>query len=46
MSQAERGLHAIFDKLEEMLERLGPQDAQSLVAAILTAFAIGKAQLP
>lgn len=46
MSQAERGLHAIFDKLEAMLERLDPEEAQSLVAAILTALAIGKAQLP
>ncbi len=46
MSQAERGLDAIFDKVEAMLERLDPEEAQSLVAAILTALAIAKAQLP
>jgi len=39
-------LNAVFDKVEVMLERLDPEEAQSLVAAILTAFAIGKAQLP
>jgi len=46
MSQAERGLAAIFGRLEEMLERLDPEEARSLVAAILAALALGKAKLP
>ncbi|MBA2547314.1 MAG: hypothetical protein H0V16_02505 [Burkholderiaceae bacterium] len=46
MSQAERGLNAIFGRMEEMLERLDPEEAQSLFAAILTAVAIGTARLP
>ncbi len=46
MSQAERGLDAILNKVEAMLERLDPEEAQSLFAWILAALAIGKAQLP
>ncbi len=38
-------LDAMLNKVEAMLERLDPEEAQSLLAAILTAFAIGKAQL-
>ncbi len=38
-------LDVIFGKVEVMLERLDPEEAQSLFAAILTAVAIGTARL-